>query len=84
MFSLPLDRHVFIFKLLRRISGGFPGANIILQQLKEGADRKRVGFLSSGPPVRGHCNITDAKGNHIHYFDDLTVHFFIFFIKIGY
>lgn len=47
----------------RRVSGGFPGAEVILKQLKDGATRKRVGFLSSGPPVRGHMDIVDQQGN---------------------
>jgi len=49
----------------RRATGGFPGADIILKQLKEGADKKRVGFLSKGPPARGHTNVLDAEGNKV-------------------
>lgn len=49
----------------RRSTGGFPGDNIILDQLKNGAQKKRVGFLSKGPPVRGEANIVDAEGNTI-------------------
>jgi len=49
----------------RRTTGGFPGADIILKQLKEGADKKRVGFLSKGPPARGHTSILDADGNKV-------------------
>eukprot|EP00091_Calanus_sinicus_P013269 TRINITY_DN29488_c0_g1_i1.p1 TRINITY_DN29488_c0_g1~~TRINITY_DN29488_c0_g1_i1.p1 ORF type:complete len:253 (-),score=58.23 TRINITY_DN29488_c0_g1_i1:73-831(-) len=49
----------------RRATGGFPGAEIILKQLKEGADKKRVGFLSKGPPARGHTNVLDAEGNKV-------------------
>merc|ERR1712183_904250 len=49
----------------RRAVGGFPGADIILKQLKEGADRKRVGFLSSGPPARGHTSVLDADGKKV-------------------
>ena len=49
----------------RRAVGGFPGSDIILKQLKEGADRKRVGFLSSGPPARGHTSVLDADGKKV-------------------
>ena len=49
----------------RRVTGGFPGADIILSQLREGASRKRVGFLSKGPPARGHTHILDAEGNKV-------------------
>lgn len=49
----------------RRATGGFPGADIILKQLKEGADKKRVGFLSKGPPARGHTSVLDAEGNKV-------------------
>ena len=33
--------------------GGFPGAEVILQQLSSGAPRKRVGLRSESRPVRG-------------------------------
>merc|ERR1719228_1294869 len=49
----------------RRSHGGFPGAEVILKQLKEGVDRKRVGFLSKGPPARGHTDILDEEGNKV-------------------
>lgn len=36
-------------------AGGFPGADIILRQLVQGAPRRRVGLLAEGrAPVRGH------------------------------
>lgn len=37
----------------RRDKANFPGAEIIIRQLKEGAKIKRVGLLSKGPPIRG-------------------------------
>lgn len=37
----------------RRAAADFPGASIILRQLKEKPLTKRVGFTSSGPPARG-------------------------------
>ena len=40
----------------RRESGGFPGYDVIMKQLKEKSNvTKRVGFISSGPPARGVC-----------------------------
>lgn len=37
----------------RRTEANFPGANIILNQLKNGCTRRRVGFkMTSGPPAR--------------------------------
>ena len=47
---------------LRRANGGFPGSDIILNQLKSGATKKRVGFLSKGPPARGHTIVQDKQG----------------------
>lgn len=49
----------------RREKGGFPGDGIILKQLRDGATKKRVGFVSKGPPVRGHADIMDTQGNLI-------------------
>ncbi|XP_067684640.1 aminomethyltransferase, mitochondrial-like [Haliotis asinina] len=49
----------------RRDTGGFPGADVILSQLKlksKGITRKRVGFISSGPPARAGAIILDAEG----------------------
>lgn len=41
----------------RRREGGFPGADTILRQIKDGVQKKRVGIVLSGAPVRGehHC-----------------------------
>ena len=41
----------------RRTTADFPGAEIILSQLKLKPARRRVGFLSKGPPARGHTEI---------------------------
>ncbi|MCZ6863658.1 MAG: glycine cleavage system aminomethyltransferase GcvT [Alphaproteobacteria bacterium] len=44
----------------RREEGGFPGAEIILGQLKDGVSRKRVGLLPEGrAPAREGTQITD-------------------------
>jgi len=50
----------------RREEGGFPGADVILGQLADGAPRKRVGLLPEGrAPVREGAVIRDADGNGI-------------------
>lgn len=43
----------------RRVAADFPGAPIILRQLKEKPKQRRVGLVavSSGPPVRAHSKI---------------------------
>ncbi|GJQ12753.1 hypothetical protein GpartN1_g4544.t1 [Galdieria partita] len=41
----------------RRESGGFLGDKVILKQLKEGVERRRVGFILQGAPARGHESI---------------------------
>ena len=50
----------------RRQEGGFPGADVILGQLKSGAARKRVGIKPDGKaPARAHTLVEDADGNAI-------------------
>ncbi len=50
----------------RRAEGGFPGAEIILRQLAEGAPRRRVGLAPEGrAPAREGAAITDAEGRTI-------------------
>ncbi|MGY9003526.1 MAG: glycine cleavage system aminomethyltransferase GcvT, partial [Rhodospirillales bacterium] len=50
----------------RREIGGFPGVDIILNQLATGTCRKRVGLRPSGKaPARAHTEITDATGKVI-------------------
>ncbi|MEE9251448.1 MAG: glycine cleavage T C-terminal barrel domain-containing protein, partial [Alphaproteobacteria bacterium] len=47
----------------RRAQGGFPGAEVILRQLANGAERKRVGIRPEGrAPAREHTQVTDAGG----------------------
>ena len=46
--------------------GGFPGAKLILRQLKEGVSRKRVGILPQGKaPVREGAELTGAAGDTV-------------------
>lgn len=50
----------------RRVEGGFPGADKVLQQVTGGAPRKRVGIKPLGKaPARGHTEIQDGKGKRI-------------------
>uniref|UniRef100_A0A8D9FDE3 Aminomethyltransferase n=1 Tax=Cacopsylla melanoneura TaxID=428564 RepID=A0A8D9FDE3_9HEMI len=49
----------------RRESLGFPGARIILDQIKTGVSRKRTGFTSTGAPIRGGYEIVNSKGEPI-------------------
>lgn len=37
----------------RREEGGFNGEKVILEQLKDGSKKLRVGFIVDGPPARG-------------------------------
>jgi aminomethyltransferase len=50
----------------RREEGGFPGAEVILKQLAEGASRRRVGIQPEGrAPARDGTEIVDADGNKL-------------------
>ena len=48
----------------RRIEGGFLGSDVILQQISEGAPRKRVGLspLDCRTPMRDHTCLKDKNG----------------------
>ncbi|WP_019531503.1 glycine cleavage system aminomethyltransferase GcvT [Dasania marina] len=47
-------------------AGGFPGADIILDQIENGASRKRVGLKINGrAPVREGAELVDLAGNNI-------------------
>ncbi|MCG8507849.1 MAG: glycine cleavage system aminomethyltransferase GcvT [Rhodospirillales bacterium] len=50
----------------RREEANFPGATIILRQIKEGTTRKRVGIKPEGKaPARAHTEIVDADGSSV-------------------
>ncbi len=50
----------------RRAEGGFPGAEKILNEIKNGPARKRVGIKALGrTPARGHTEIQDGNGKRI-------------------
>ncbi len=50
----------------RRLEGGFPGADIIADQLANGVARKRVGIRPLGrAPARAHCEIRNKDGDAI-------------------
>ncbi|XP_064012498.1 aminomethyltransferase, mitochondrial isoform X1 [Pogoniulus pusillus] len=46
----------------RRAAMDFPGAAIIMAQVKEKPKRKRVGLTSEGPPIRPHTAILGPEG----------------------
>ncbi|XP_012556089.1 aminomethyltransferase, mitochondrial isoform X1 [Hydra vulgaris] len=43
----------------------FPGADIVLNQIKNKPEIKRVGLIAHGPPARGHTPVMDLHGNKI-------------------
>ena len=50
----------------RRDEGGFIGADVVLKQLADGADRLKVGIKPDGrAPARAHTEIQDMAGNVI-------------------
>ncbi|XP_034759483.1 aminomethyltransferase, mitochondrial-like isoform X1 [Acipenser ruthenus] len=49
----------------RRKALDFPGASVVVQQIKEKTRRKRVGLVSTGPPVRQHTPILSPEGRVI-------------------
>jgi len=56
----------FAISKRRREEGGFPGADIVLAQLEQGATRKRVGLLLKGrQPAREGAEIVNQAGDVI-------------------
>ncbi|CAN9515753.1 unnamed protein product [Ophioblennius macclurei] len=49
----------------RRQTKDFPGADIIVPQIKAKTSRKRIGLVSTGPPVRQHTPILSPDGKVI-------------------
>ena len=49
----------------RRESGGFLGSQFILQHIKNGVSKRRVGLIVEGAPARGNADILDSNGNSI-------------------
>lgn len=49
----------------RRQTKDFPGADVVIPQIKAKTARKRVGLLSAGPPVRQHTPILSPDGKII-------------------
>ncbi|XP_039189985.1 aminomethyltransferase, mitochondrial [Crotalus tigris] len=49
----------------RRVAMDFPGASIILAQIKEKPKKKRIGLTSTGPPIRQHVPILSPEGKAI-------------------
>lgn len=47
-------------------AGGFPGADVVLAQLRDGATRRRVGLRPEGrAPMREGVEVFDASGSHV-------------------
>nr|DBA18325.1 TPA: hypothetical protein GDO54_016587 [Pyxicephalus adspersus] len=49
----------------RRAAMDFPGASVIVPQIKGKVSRKRVGITSTGPPIRQHTMILNTEGRVI-------------------
>lgn len=49
----------------RRAEGGFPGYDVVAQQMKEGIMRKRVGLTLKGAPARSHTPVCDDSGTKV-------------------
>lgn len=51
----------------RRADANFVGAETVMKQIKDKSlvQRKRVGFVSKGPPARSHNLVYDADGNKV-------------------
>ena len=50
----------------RRCEGGFPGAELIAAQLRDGPPRQRVGIAAQGRrPIRDGAVLADASGNQV-------------------
>ncbi len=56
----------WVIGVRRRAEGGFPGAAKILDQIKNGAPKKRVGIKPLGKaPARAHTEVQDGQGNRV-------------------
>lgn len=60
-------KHQYLFSLgkRRRSTGGFLGADVILQQLINPPSRRRVGFTSQGPPPRSGTAVLGRGGEEM-------------------
>lgn len=59
------DPHLCPAGKRRRAAMDFPGAAIIMAQVKEKPKRKRVGLTSVGPPIRPHTTILGPEGTPV-------------------
>jgi glycine cleavage system aminomethyltransferase T len=62
----------------RRAAADFPGAEVILRQLKEKPTKRRVGFLSQGAPARGHTDILHPETRGEEPVGQVTLSFYAF------
>lgn len=49
----------------RRAAMDFPGAEVIVPQLKGKVQRRRVGLMCEGAPMRAHSPILNVEGTRI-------------------
>lgn len=65
--TTPIEADIkWVVNKRRREQGGFPGADVILDQLENGVERLRVGILPEGrAPAREGVEIQDLDGNAI-------------------
>lgn len=49
----------------RRQKLDFPGAEVIVNQIKNKPSKRRVGFVSTGAPIRGHAKIFSEDGSEL-------------------
>ena len=64
----------------RRARADFPGAKIILDQISAKPARRRVGFLSKGPPARGTSTFRSLQQQQQNPFFNFYVVFIFFFV----
>ena len=65
--TTPVEANLsFAISKRRKTEGGFPGAERVLKQLLDGAERKRIGLKIEGrQPVREGARVIAADGTHV-------------------
>ncbi|XP_059142443.1 aminomethyltransferase, mitochondrial-like [Physella acuta] len=62
--TTPVEANLtWLISKARRSKADFPGAKVILEQIKTKPEKKRVGLISSGVPIRGHAKIYSEDGS---------------------
>jgi len=49
----------------KRVPGAFIGSDVVVRQLEEGVNAKRVGIIVEGPPAREHTEIQSEEGESL-------------------